>query len=277
MDEKANGMEAALRYIGDLKDETHKNDGPTVIPMPHEPPGTYGLWNPANKQLEIKLGATPPRQYEAGSVEAVVKLIDELGAADKQAFVFVKEGRIETILDERGDRRERVRMRLTPATAFTALRANNGWLGQKAMIEFLRTNLNAKYDPASLLTTVRALKFDSTTSGESTVRTGRESMGKNVSARVAGLTGEDMEDMENVTVTLPVYVDLLDASKSYELAEFSVGCSFDIDVQEAKFRLRPKAGEIERALLEADRRIMDDITANVKDATRVRVFCGVPN
>lgn len=288
--EVCDGLAPALKYVGDLKDQAHAAEAPKIVPLPLEPEGHYGLWKPHEKTFEIRVAATPPREYRAGSVEAVVKMLDEFMSRKAHsssgdinlydmAFVFVQDGLITAVLNETHDRKERVTFSLTMAPAFRLLRKmaeHPYWAGQKATIDLLRTELNAKYVPDNIVTTLRTLKFNSDASGESVVKTGKESMGRQVEAKIAGLDGGELDALENVLVTLPVYTDLLDPAREYRVIEFSVDCAFDVDVTENKFRLKPKAGEIERVLLEADRRIMNDIDANLKDRTRVRVFRGAP-
>lgn len=293
------GLAPALKFVVDLKDQAAEAAAPKIVNLPLEPHGVYGLWDASAKKLEIRTAATPPRDYRAGSVEAVVKLVDEfvgrggeeLGRVvhedgeltkitrEKIVFVFVQDGLIQVILDEMGDRKERVSLSLTMAPAFKILRDLSRqavWFKQKEMIDLLRTEIAARYVPENLLSTLRVLKMQTTAKGDSQVKTGRESMGRRVEAQVAGLEGDDLEELENVTVTLPVYLDLLDPAFDYRVVEFRVECSFDVDVVESKFRLKPKAGQIERVLLEADRRVMQDIEADLKDRANVRVFRGTP-
>ena len=267
----------AIEIIRDLAQEAAAPKPPQLVPLP-EPGHIYALFDPDTKKLERHEARVAPRLYRCGHVEDVAKLINVFLAREETSdvFAFVQNGGVCVILNEKGDRRDRLVMNLTPSWPWKAL-CVGGAFSQAAFIRHLRVTLNAQYQPDDIVTAVRKLKFGSTSDGRSEVQTGRASMGKSVEAHVAGMDAGDLERFEDMTVTLPIYSDLLDPNQEYRVVTFGVECALDINVEEQKFALIPKAGELERVLLAADRRVMDTIAVGVSDLKRVHIFRGVAN
>lgn len=255
---------------------------PTKFEAKGDPAHVTRFWNHETKAMVMIEAPVPDRRYVAGDVGDLARLVTEFagraaatdGTEAAPVFVWVYEGSVVVVLDETGTRRERITLKLTEADGFAALKANDGvWLPQKGMIELLRTSIDGEYVPPNIVATFRKLKFTASSEGNAEIRVGRANLGKSVEAAVAGIDGDLPEDL---TITLPLYDDLLDPQDKASVARrFQIVCSVDVNLAEEKIRIDTKAGQIARAVLDADTFVMTRLGELIK-GENVRIFRGKP-
>lgn len=156
--------------------------------------------------------------------------------------VWHSENEVVLVLDDREYRENLVTMPLPKHPKFLALKdGTNKKFEQRDLIQFLRLNLKEEITNAfpDFIARLRAIKIKKDESGESNIQHGRESMGREVMAEVAGIS----ELPEDITLQVPVWLH-------HEFV-VSIECAFDVNVQDQSFQFRPKPGVIERAMCSA--------------------------
>ncbi len=244
-----------------------------VLPIPGEAPGHAWIQNPGENAERIAL-EPQPRKYTAFSLDGLCGQIHHFATEGDQAaqvLALVGRGRVTVLLDENETRLHRLTMELPisrPFAFLTALSNSVPKYDQKQVVWQLRTQIGSgNIEPDDLLTRFKSLKFSQSSDGGSDIAVGRESMGKQVTAQVAG-GGKDMP--ESCTLSVPVYADLvLDGEVQMQHIE----CAIDIDIAEATFIIKPMPGELERAQRETDEAIRKYISDTVTDGN-FEVFNG---
>lgn len=302
-------MKQLIGEVRDMCGRANEAAPPLRMQLPAFPDHVSPMWFAGSKELKMVEAPLPPRKYVAADVGDMVRLVNEFagrlgpklvmlrsgglsGTGDPAPakpdddvvtsdeaglFVWVFQGLVVAVLDERGSRRERITLKLATSDGWDALnKADGQWISQKEMLELLRTGINGQYVPSNIVPLIRSLKFSSNSEGKSEiVGAGRANLGKSIEAAVAGAEGDIPDDM---AITLPLYDDFLnDASKVDQVGPelFTVNCSFDADPEKLKLKIDTKAGEIARVQLEADTRLMQRLASGIK-AGNVRIFRGKP-
>lgn len=273
----------SIQKIADMaKVATGLQTAPHVMSVPGQAKHLVRIWDPHTKTLTLEELAPEKRDYKAASIQSLIGVIGEFApkgpegqpdpASTLDVWAWVNKGNVVVQIHQSGDRRERITLNLQRSDAFKAIETlgKGGQVNQRTLLDYLRTQINCPHTP-DLLPLVKRLKFNVSTAGDSTVGNGRESMGKRLEAEVAGLDGGSMPEL--VTFEVPLYDDLFD--EKGEVIRRSIECSFDVNTVEQSFALKPRAGEIEKALRELDQYLIDQIKFGV--ASSVRVFRGVPN
>ncbi|NUQ53411.1 MAG: hypothetical protein HUU19_12035 [Phycisphaerales bacterium] len=250
------------------------------------PPFFTVFWDGNKKSIECFQTPIGHRAYKAADLADLARLINEFAGRTRElpgvaggpvtlehplVFVFVLDGTVHAILDEKGDRRDRIYLKFLQSEGIIKLREIDGqWLSQVEMLDALRTDINGRYDP-NILPLVRRIKFKNDSSGNSEVTMGRVSMGKSIEAAVAGIDGDFPDD---VLVELPIYDEFIDENGN--AIRFGVSCSLDVDPANQKIRLSCKAGQLAKVMLDADTKMMQAIAAKVEH-TNVKIFRGAPS
>ncbi len=216
-----------------------------------------------------------PRHYRFfGLPDFAVGVIRELPVNESapRIVVFCGRGKIEAVLDEAGDRRERLEMSLPESHAFETLgtceRARTPF-DQRAFLRLLRIDL-AGCCPEGLVGTFQSLKFTRASDGEQEISVARESMGKSIKMQLAAGKGNNIP--EEVTLRVNVYRDLTE-SQDPALRK-DVRCAIDTNLDEATFTLIPLGGELETAQRETDDWVHRFLKTEFGPA--VDVLCGCP-
>lgn len=268
-------IEGALRFVADLAVKADGRRTPEFVPHPDG----SGLRKmvveyPAEGGAKISVTDVVPeaRCYRATSVGSLIDLIGEFAVGHEDLpgdiFVFVHEGEVDVLLGET-QRRECLVLTLEKSDQFKALEAlaeKPQKFEHREFLTLLKTGLNARYLPDDLVSLLSKLKFKSDAAGQSTIGAGNVSMGKAVEQRVAGL--DDRQLPEFVAVQLPVYTNLYGDGGQVRFDSFS--CDLQIDLTEQRFSLRPRAGEIQRALLDIDNDLAAQIGKGVDDLLNAR-------
>lgn len=244
-----------------------------VLSVPGEAPGHAWIQNPGENAERVELVAQP-RKYSAFSLDGLRGQIDHFaseGDGSASVLALVGRGRVTVMLDEAETRLHRLTMDLPVSKPFaflTSLANSVQKYDQKQVVWALRTQIGAdNIMPTDLLARLKSLKFTQSSDGNSDIKVGRESMGKQVVAAVVG-GGKDLP--ESCVLSVPVYADLV---LSGEVQMQPIECAIDIDIAEATFIVKPMPGELERAQRETDEAIRRYIAATV-EASNVKVFNG---
>lgn len=272
------------------------NKPPAGMVLSGFPPHIAHLWNFREGKLERHISPPHPREYEAATVESLAKLINEFVGNDELhpripegatsatlrnplVFVWIHHGRVIVTLDETGERRERLGLELVQSEPFRALTALAGnWVGQREFVEALRVHVNGVYSPETVIDTIRSLRWSQNEEGDSTVQTGRARFGRRVEAAIAGVADKDLREIEDLTVTIPVYSNLFDEGPGWAPSPIlsTFRCAVDVHPTEQKIILKLKAGELDRHLRDLDRKVHDMLVADITH-DRVRIFFGDPD
>lgn len=219
-----------------------KADAQRALPFPMKtPPDRVAIERPGGV-VDVVPVPRPARVESAGTPDSLVALARRLGG---EVRVYVALGTVLAFRSGDDERRDTVRLPLPLSAPFAGLMkwAESGWKGgQEQLVRLLRTTLAGSFAPASLLPTVRSLKFRQASDGSSEIQHGRQSMGKSIEASVSGAN----ELPDEVTFRVPVWD--LDDEDAYIA---TVRCAFDVSVSDGVFVLTPLPGELARATREA--------------------------
>jgi len=210
-----------------------------------------------------------PRYYGAESPGDWAALVRRLDPKLDSALAFVGERGVVVSLNERSERRERIRMKLSEAPVFahlSLLENARAPLAQAAFLRMLRVSLNGAVRD-SFIDTCRSLKFSKSDSGKSKVEHANESMGREVSRAV--MTGDGGEFPEDVILALPVYEECHEIDWN-----MPVCCAVDIDVENCLFTLIPMAGELAAARRATHQKLAEVLRKELGE--NVPVVCGTP-
>jgi len=290
------GLAKVLEQNAALAVKADTNKAPIHTTLPGFPRHILHLWNFKSGTLDQVVAPPAPRDYHAGTVEAVAALINEfttnpaLGLPapsmattateaatkpDRLVFVWIKNGQVRVVLDEAGDRRERIGLYLNRSQPFLALLHLEGeeWVDQKRFVMALRVDINGMYYPAHIVDTIRDLKWTRNETGESAVQTGRYNFGTRVEAKISGVDEKDLREIEDLRVSVPVYSDLFNSAG--QLINSTFDCAVDVHPTDQAVILKIKAGEVDRVLRQLDTAIADMIAEKVT-SPNVKIFFGEP-
>jgi len=254
------------------------NKGVNITELPDIDPRT-GYWasragEDGSLVHELVLCPAGPRDHAADDLAALIDLADDecvgfKGADDKVlkpvASIWVSAHKVRLVFDHRGRREEHATLSLFEGEAFRVVRklvhgeavagvddpqaVSVFWRSNKKLIDLIRVALNARsegpvrIEPFGVLVGLRRMKVYGSSSAVSDVGGGRESQSREVTNEALGWD----EAWEELTLTLPVYdnLRLVDGAPS-----LSVGVKLDlsVDAGTGNLRLRPKAGELSRAV-----------------------------
>jgi len=200
-----------------------------------------------------------PRRYDAETVGGLAMMIADLASRDgvDDVRVFVGRKRVVAVLNEHTDRHDRVTFELKTDESMETLKdaERNGQYAQKDLIWLLRSQFAGGVAPNNFLPAVRGIKFRNNTSGTAGVQHGNETVDMQIEKSISGL--DESGFPETVILSTPVYAQLAAVSDPKPIA---VACAVDILIDEQKFRLKPLAGEIERAYVSATNAIVDRLS-----------------
>lgn len=280
-------MKAVIDVVAQKEQEIARRDKPQKLDLAGMPPNHTALYHSTGNRIDVFVPPVGHRSYRAADLADLARLINEFAGrtvsrgSDQNGapssietplvFVFVLNGTVHVILDEKGDRRDRLSLSFKPSDGWNELHTIDGeWQKQAAMVDALRTKINGRYSP-EIVPLIRKIKFKSDSSGSSEVTTGRVSMGKSIEAAVSGLDGDFPDD---VVVELPIYDEFIDENGN--ALRFGVSCSLDVNPADQTIRLACKAGQLAKALLDADTKMMQAIAAKVT-CQNVKIFRGTPS
>ena len=235
----------AMNKIESLAKAAGRTKEVETMTVEQEPKDVYFVAD-AEGRFERRTAEPKPRYYFATGVEDLCRMAMHF-QEEKEITLFCSRAGVVGIMDEKGDRRDRIRCELdlsSPMKTLIHLEANDIQADQRQFLNMLRVQLGVdqRSTPTNLVARVRALKFTSSGNGVSVIANSGDSFGKTVQAQTLGMDGQEFPD----TVIIAV--------EPIEGVEFSWGvtCAFDIDSVSQKFRLKPIAGECEKAIQKAE-------------------------
>lgn len=154
-------------------------------------------------------------------------------------------------------------LRVNPVVEILRTRCQS--LSHKACMRLLRVELaSVELDPFDFKGQMSSLKFESTSTTETTVKKGDESIGKSIRAKVTN----ESEIPEELSISFSVYPDVIDNQNR-------VRCSVIVDTMEQLIHIIPLPGELEGVLLDAQSVIASLIREELSDRNvKCPVICG---
>jgi len=202
-------------------------------------PLPVGITDPRNEHFVIggehKIIPIPPadRDHQVGSLQDLINYV--VGVVDSQPVIWHAVDGVCLVIDD-ADRRDRVTFPLTASEQAAAIKSVAGEpLKQAALIRLLRFQIGA--DPL-LIDKFRRLDWSHSTEGRAEVRHGKESLGKDIEAKVQGVD----ELPEEIIVEIPLY------TQQGERDEYAIRLGIDIDAVNQNFRVSPLPGELQSAI-----------------------------
>ena len=236
--------------------------GLDVVPVDQEPRHVYYL-RQADGELKRCEAAVEPRDHELYSLDDVVAAV-KLWGGDAPVVFCGRQG-IRVALGDLGARRDTLQMTLEYSEQFVRLESvSEQPMMQKGFLDLLRIELFGCV-PAEFVLQIRNLKFGKHVDGTGVIGDSKESLGQQVQREI--LTG-GAELPSGVTVTTGVYKDLIG-----QAPPAAIECALRLDLSELTLTLVPKAGELNRAVREADAWLRDYLANRLPDVT---VLCGRP-
>lgn len=223
-------------------------DGAAPKPLDVPDARTRFYLSGAGAVSSIKL-EPPPRKHQVGTLADVIALANRFredetagGDAIPGPVVWYGPDKAVLVIDDNGHRIEQATLTLEDSQVFRtveALAEQKPWLEQKAFIRLLRIDLAGSLPPVELLDRVRKVTFDNGQSVLGEVRRDRESLGRQITSKVAAENGAEIP--EEVTLVVPVY------STPGERDRYPVRCAVEVDAMRGAFQLVPMPDEVERA------------------------------
>jgi hypothetical protein len=236
---------------------------------PQEPEGVYYLQQ-CDGRLERVVAQQKPRCHEFYTFDDLCEAVDCFGAVTHETparVVFVGRSEVTVLLDEIGNRWERLVLKLPLSSECETVKGCQNRIehNQRGFLRILRINLAGCVDEC-LVARFAALKFSKAVDGTSEMTHGKDSMSRAIIQEVAS-GGNPLPS--SLDVTFSIYRDLVD-----EEVRQTVKCAVDVNVEGSHFCLIPLAGEMERAQRETDLWIKNQVIKRLGPA--VYVFCGRP-
>lgn len=237
--------------------------------------GSELFFDPVNREItdgediaRLVYRSVPARQYEAATFESLVGLTQSLRHVER-TLVLARLDRIEVILQESGDRFDRIVFPLAVSKSWQKLRQSHE-LDQAGLRRLLRSEIDAQYDPPSIVSIISKVKFNSGSAGEATVETGKYALSKSLSAEITGTEALP----EQVGARTSLWDNLRIDGVPYQAR---VTLHLDADPATREFTLEPFAGSVEAAEAEALEWLVERLRkalVTTETADRVLVFAG---
>jgi len=245
--------------------------GVKLLQIPAEPDHVYAMTQ-GGKDPVIRVAEPKPRNHRLADLAAVLHFCRLHSKPDKQMVVWVGEQAVTVVLDD-ATRRD-VAVCLLPETPEIMLLSQLGanpdapaWANQKDFVRLLRVKLSRAFahDPELWLKfkNVAAATNRQTTGA---LEHGSAAMSRAVQAQITGAASLP----ESVTAKTRVF-DIRQTS------ELEIACHVEIDPEEMRFALTPRAGALAEARLAARTEVADYFTSNLSDLTKIAVLMGAPS
>jgi hypothetical protein len=178
----------------------------------------------------------PPRDFKVNSLADLLTMTEGI-CEPVPAAVFYDEQKVVLVFDYDGHRVERATFKMELADSWKSVCQLSAWLEGKTLIRMLRTSLYGCLPDAQLADIIRRVKFEAGQTMVAETQRGKESLGREVTAKVSTA----IEVPERVTLMVPVYSSL------GETERYPLMCSVEIDPMRTEaFQLKPLPDEIER-------------------------------
>lgn len=204
----------------------------------------------------------PSRRHTVDSLDSLAELANRFAA--EEPSVWVNSGAAVLVINDAEHRDDAAICGLPYSDVFGVIQhlaKNKPWLEQKPFIRMLRIELNGTLPPVALLERVRKLRFEQGAVVNSEVTRNRESMGRDIIAKIDA--GGDLP--EAVTLEVPVH----------KLGpKYSIACAVDTDPARGLLQLIPFPDEIERVVDLAVADVIEGLRAHLDEG--VMLYHGAP-
>lgn len=223
----------ALQFVFDRAEKSAADQRPKLVPELKDERAVYYEHHGAIIRHDLSV---PPRCHTVETLDDFILAVERWGDSRSSIWIAPNGTGVLAILNDEGDRRERVRLALHETAAFRRLREleKAPKLDQQGLVRLLRYDLAGQWSPPGLLGAVRKIKFRSGTSGESSIQHGNESLGRTIEAEV---TGAD-QIAEAFQVSAPVW------SNRGEESVYTVQLDLEIVPASQAFLVRPCPDQI---------------------------------
>lgn len=256
-------LEEALRFLGIQAVEANKS---YLSDLTDNGDGTFLVVNRQSGTAKIVDAEAPLFGTVASISDMGVVAAENSTDGESPVGVFVSKDKAVLQLGDnlRAKNRFTLPLRVNPVVRTLATGCLN--MSHKACVRVLRVDLaSVRLYPEDFKTVMSALKFQSENETTSVTRKGDESIAKSVKAKVTG----ESEIPEELSVTFSVYPDVIPDYLSL------VKCSVIIDSMEQLIHIIPLPGELEEAMLGAQKHIAGLIEQELKDrGISCPVICG---
>jgi len=255
-------LKEAINRLADLAREGKKI---AIVPGIDDPRKVYVDEGGQLKHVEIP---PPPRNHTVGSLQDLIeyasRLADDKVGLDMATPVIWHNGnRVCLVIDDR-DRRDVVTFPLTTSVEFDAIEAApHKPLTQPQLIRLLRFKLGAD---AALIDKFRRLDWRHSTEGRVEVRHGKESLGKEILAKVEGVD----ELPEEIVVEIPLY------EQQGEREEYEIRLGIEIDTVNQQFGVAAMPGALRAAVDSHQDTIHSRLVRDLHTKKDIPIYYGSP-
>ena len=229
---------------------------PTMFRDECDPRKAYLVHDGVLKETTV----TPPLLHaRVDTVASLMQSLDTFSSENGTASIWHSRHTIVALLDN-DDRLEICEMPLRFSEQFLSLTSLPKAFEQKALILFLKRNLNGAVDD-TLISAFRRIDFAKREEGKTNISHGEESLGRSVQASVTGAL--DIPEFMTATVSVYANADIR--------VPVTIRLSVDINVRDGLIELTPLPDVLENAIVEAQEAIAERLEGEYA------VFYGSPS
>ncbi len=249
-------LQEAISCISEL---AIKAKMPCVVKLPDEPPHVYGVAN-RDGSLQICKAEPSARNHIVFDISSLKDLTEPLDSSP--TFWYSRAG-IVLIFCSR-TRRDRATLNLrvhSQMAKLMELERSKPSFDQKAFLSLLRIQFHGCDISDELVENLRHLRLRKKEEGEVSLQPSKASLGRSIQTELMG--GKDF----------PERIDMLVASFEGIYGEkYRIACAVEIDPAKEIFQLIPFPGEIERAFLDAEIWLYNELSKDNPNP----IFYGTP-
>ncbi len=253
-----------LKMLNDTAVQASRADGKlSIVKPPAEPEHVYLTVTSAGDVNRIE-AESQPRSHELVTLEQVVAFAEKKGSAVDSVVWFDRSGVVVVIDDN--TRRDRASLDLTLSPQCQTLFVLEGSRKQFSLRDFrrlVRVDLAGCFTDTLLLNWLASVKFSDSRSTGSSIKQGKESLGREIEQSAVSQAGECPE---TVTLSVRIFDDpsLRDT--------WPIECAVEIDLDNQQFQLIPLPGRLHDAVENE----VGAIGKYLSEAIKCPVFRGKP-
>jgi len=230
-----------------------------IVPGIDDPRKVYVDEGGQLKHVEIP---PPLRNHTVGTLQDLIEYASRLGD-DAAPVIWHYGNKVCLVIDDR-DRRDVVTFPLTTSAEFDAIQTSpHDTLNQPQLIRLLRFKLGAD---AALIDKFRRLDWSHSTEGRAEVRHGKESLGKEITAKVEGV--DELPD--EIVVEIPLY------EQQGEREEYEIHLGIEIDTVNQQFRVAAMPGQLRSAIDSHQDTIHSRLVRDLHTKKDIPIYYGSP-
>jgi hypothetical protein len=210
--------------------------GPRTMDVPNGPPHAHYLVGRNGDVQRLESDPTP-RRHLIGSLDSFRDMALHLdGVNSAKPAIFLGREKLELVCDW-DVRRDHATLPLVLSTPFARLQYfedGTRWLTQAELIRLLRTDLAYALTDATILPTLRTLRFKKRDDGGTDVQHGKQSIDRSIQQSVMGAGESPLPE-------LLVFHTSVYSTPGFDIDDWvvNVECALDINIEEGTFLLKP--------------------------------------